>query len=300
MVLSEAALLFNKSVTISTAVLPKTHKVPVSIKTSNARLAKYARKLRIQLLDGRYHASVVEKSRTNYKTQKALHRQLVRRIRMQDNIKRDKLMHSVLESDPSKFFKLARSSRMLKTEPIKQLIVRHKVYDGDQVCDGFFDSISYLKTKAHKDLEACDVFSAANEEYNNILKICHQGPKIPQITLEQTKKILFSLRPAVSDYASITANHYRHAGEPGLAHLHSLVIGIIDDMNNLAVDELNIVSACILHKRHGKPKSLAESYRTISSCPFIYRVLDARFLKVCRYDQLRRNSCYDQLCCNSC
>ena len=25
----------------------------------------------------------------------------------------------------------------------------------------------------------------------------------------------------------------------------------------------------------------------------------ARFLKVCRYDQLRRNSCYDKLGCNS-
>ena len=28
-------------------------------------------------------------------------------------------------------------------------------------------------------------------------------------------------------------------------------------------------------------------------------LLDARFLKVCRYDQLRRNSCYDELGCNS-
>ena len=28
--------------------------------------------------------------------------------------------------------------------------------------------------------------------------------------------------------------------------------------------------------------------------------LGARFLKVCRYDHLRRNSCYDQLCCNIC
>ena len=26
---------------------------------------------------------------------------------------------------------------------------------------------------------------------------------------------------------------------------------------------------------------------------------EARFLKVCRYDKLRRNSCYDELGCNS-
>ena len=83
------------------------------------------------------------------------------------------------------------------------------------------------------------------------------------------------MRPAVRDYASITANHYRNAGEAGLVHLHSLINGIIDDLNNLAVDDLNIVSACILHKGHGKLKTLSESYRTISSCPFLCRVLDS-------------------------
>ena len=30
-----------------------------------------------------------------------------------------------------------------------------------------------------------------------------------------------------------------------------------------------------------------------------YALQIARFLKVCRYDQLRRNSCYDELGCNS-
>ena len=61
---------------------------------------------------------------------------------MQDNMKRDNLMHSVLDNDPSKFFKLARSSKMSGTTPIKQLYVQNKLYEGDQVCDGFFDSIS--------------------------------------------------------------------------------------------------------------------------------------------------------------
>ena len=275
MVLSEAASLFNKSVLLTTKAIPRSIKIPASIKRSNTRLARSAKKLRIQLMDRRYSSLVVEKTRAIYTTQKALHKKLVRRIRMRDNIKRDKFMYSVLENEPGKFFQVARSQKMSRNVTIRELHVDDRLYEGDKVCDGFFDSIFSLKTRAHTNLENCDMFNAANQEYNNILKLCSHGTKIPRITLEKTKKILFSLRPDVRDFASITANHYRHAGEAGLVHLYSIINGIIDDLNNLAVDELNIVSACILHKGHGKKKNSSESYRTISSCPFLCRVLDS-------------------------
>ena len=42
----------------------------------------------------------------------------------------------------------------------------------------------------------------------------------------------------------------------------------------MAIDELNTVSACILHKGHGKDRNSSESYRTISSCPFLSKILD--------------------------
>ena len=85
---------------------------------------------------------------------------------------------------------------------------------------------------------------------------------------------MYSIRPAVSDYASITAQHYRHAGEAGVEHLQFLINALIEDVDNLSVDELNLASACILHKSHGKDKSFADSYRTISSCPFLSKALD--------------------------
>ena len=104
---------------------------------------------------------------------------------MRDNIKRDKFMYSVLENEPGKFFQVARSQKMSRNVTIRELHVDDRLYEGDKVCDGFFDSIFSLKTRAHTNLENCDMFNAANKEYNNILKLCTHGTKIPRITLEK-------------------------------------------------------------------------------------------------------------------
>ncbi len=39
--------------------------------------------------------------------------------------------------------------------------------------------------------------------------------------------------------------------------------------------KLNPVHAHILHKRHGKDKTIDSSYRTLSTCPFLANVLDS-------------------------
>ena len=41
-----------------------------------------------------------------------------------------------------------------------------------------------------------------------------------------------------------------------------------------SIRELNTAHAVVLHKGHGKTRSLSSSYRTISSCPFIAKALD--------------------------
>ena len=50
---------------------------------------------------------------------------------------------------------------------------------------------------------------------------------------------------------------------------------IIEDTNNLTIDELSIVWACILYKGHGKNKFSDRSYRTISTCPFFCKAIDS-------------------------
>ena len=57
-------------------------------------------------------------------------------------------------------------------------------------------------------------------------------------------------------------------------HLCLLINAIIENINNSALPEVNTVFANILHKGHGKAKNLDSSYRTISTCPLIAKVLD--------------------------
>ena len=48
----------------------------------------------------------------------------------------------------------------------------------------------------------------------------------------------------------------------------------ITDLNNLSLEELCTVWACVLYKGHNKDRYCDKSYRTISTCPFVSKVLD--------------------------
>ena len=87
-------------------------------------------------------------------------------------------------------------------------------------------------------------------------------------------EILSRIRPCVTDLHSITANHFLHAGEAGRYHFHLLLQALLSDINNVTIDEVNIVHAAILFKGHSKDKTLAKSYRTISTCPIVAKALD--------------------------
>ena len=155
------------------------------------------------------------------------------------------------------------------------MTVRDLVYESDAVCDGFYDSISHLKTAAHLDLSSSQHYRAASQEYENILKICQEGAKVPNVSAEKTREILNSIRPSVADHASITGFHFRYGGDAALEHLHDLLNALINNLNNMSIDSLNTAWACILFKGHGKDRTSSESYRTISSCPFVSKALDA-------------------------
>ena len=193
---------------------------------------------------------------------------------MEESSKRDSKIFSICSTNPHNLFQVVRTFRKTANVAIKKLRVNGKMYEGDLVCDGFYDSINHLKTEAHSGLDSSSSYQAACQEYKNILRICQEGTKLPKISLSKTREILFSLRPAVTDHNSMSGYHYRYAGEAGLHHLHELLNTLIDDLNNIAVDPLNTALACILHKGHGKDRTLSDSYRTISTCPFVSKALD--------------------------
>ena len=140
---------------------------------------------------------------------------------MIENNKRDSDTFAVMTGDRKKLFQ---SIKALKNSGnmacIKKLHTRDKVYEGDQVCDGFYDSINYLKTEAHINLQNSESYKSVCTEHERILRLCQEGSSIPEFSLEQTSKILTSIRPGVSDFASITGYHYLHAGDQGVASFY--------------------------------------------------------------------------------
>ena len=130
-----------------------------------------------------------------------------------------------------------------------------KVYVGEAVKDGFFDSISTLKTRDDGALAANKYFNDFSADYQNILELCKHGVKIPPISEADSFSLLQKMKPEVKDFYGVTANHYNHAGPAGWRHFHLLLNSLLADVNNTAIIEVNVVYACILFKGHGKMKT---------------------------------------------
>ena len=76
------------------------------------------------------------------------------------------------------------------TRNIQKLSVDEKVYEGENVPDGFYDSILSLKKVDEQTLSLSDSFISASETYKCILKICNSGSKVPHISLKKAEEIL--------------------------------------------------------------------------------------------------------------
>ena len=144
--------------------------------------------------------------------------------------------------------------------------VGKKVYHGDKVIDGLFESISQLKTADPLKLSASPYHASLMDDYKHIKVLCSNKFDLPAILLQKSTSILKAIKPAVSDLFSITARHYINAGPAGLVHFNLLLNTFIIDINNATIEELNSVYALLLYKGHKKDRTLDTSYRTISTC----------------------------------
>jgi len=147
--------------------------------------------------------------------------------------------------------------------------VSGKIYRGEKVSDGFYDSLSSLKAPNMDPIHSSTSYSRIKADYDMIMKICSSGLKIPPVPIHSAIQLLLSLRPNVNDLNSITPAHYINAGTEGITHFHFLLNTVIDNINLSSLDELNSVWAIVLFKGHGKDRESDRSYRTISTCPVL-------------------------------
>ena len=225
---------------------------------------------------GDVSASDVElaSAKADYTAAKSRLKSLTRTWQQQQAVKRDLQLSSVLDSNPTALYGFLRSSKAGSFRDIQSLSVEGKTYTGSQVPDGFFDSLSSLKSPPMDNIWSSPSFQAYDADYQHIIKICSSGLQIPAISGRDAVLLLHSLKAEVNDLFSITASHYINAGIEGARHFCFLLNTIISNINFSSVDLLNSVWAMVLFKGHGKDRESDRSYRTISTCPLLSKALD--------------------------
>ena len=209
------------------------------------------------------------------------HRALLRSIRNSKQNDGDVKFFDILSSRPSSAFVAIRAAKSTTPAQVPYVTVGGKKYFGKKVVDGLYSSVKDLKTS---DPESFSHSKGLMEDYHYIKLLCANKFDLPCISMTRSKEILLKLKPSVTDFFSITSQHYINAGSAGLAHFNLLLNVFICDVNNCTIEELNTVLALLLYKGHGKEKTLDTSYRTISTCPLLAKSLDIYIRDLCIRD----------------
>ena len=259
-VLNIAAKNTNDSKLICPPTRPKRRHIPRPIKTAMNKLSRVYKRFSL-------NKERMKIARKEYKAS-------IRLYNHKSSLERDQRLAEILSKTPSKFYRYLNNKRKQGHSRIEKLTVNEKVYLGDAVGDGFYESMSSLKTCDFNELMKDKNLGDYLIIYEHIMKLCENDKKLPSISLEDSLKLLLKVKKNVKDHFGITALHYLHAGEQGLLHFNFLLNAVLQDVSNAAVNELNLVHGLILHKGHNKNKFSHRSYRTISTCPFIAKCLD--------------------------
>ena len=281
-ILLEASKATNKSVELGKAPKEKKPFVPPEIKSALKEKEKALKFLNDTKQNPLTTPTEMKDATTKLKSAKALHQSLTRKHKVSIESDRDNHLLQLLSKQPKEIFKSFKSSRSSQSQKLKLLHVEENVYSDEKVADGFFQSISELKTLPETTATNFERFA---EDHRHIVEICKEGaPKIPKITFEAAESLLRKIRPNVSDIFSITAAHYINGGVAAIRHFQFLINTVLETIEMSSMEELNKVHAVILHKGHKKPKHLSTSYRTISSCPFTAKAVDIYLGNLSRED----------------
>ena len=244
------------------------------IKLAQSNSVNSARALRLLLMSPTPEPAALESARLEASASRATLRKITRDVQKASSRKRDELLASVLDRNPSELFKSIRALKTNSSSDIKKLSVNNKIYTGEAICDGFYDSLSALKEPDMSPIHSSESYARCKSDVDQITKICQAGVNIPHLPVKSAEKLLKSLKPDVNDLYSITPRHFINAGCEGITHFAFLVNTIIENVNLSSLDSLNSVWAMVLFKGHGKDRESHRSYRTISTCPLLSKALD--------------------------
>ena len=257
--MSLAATATNKFKSLSIPSSPQSMKIPRDIQKAKRRLMRLYRK---------------DKNSVNFYSAKQNYKRTIRRSRVQAGIMRDQKLFEILDDGPRKAFSFIKANRTKTPKQIESLAVGTNVYHGAQVPDGFYDSMSSIKTCRYDRSEVDPQFAEHLANHDHILALCKNKCSIPQIDIATSTSLLKRMKKNVHDIFSVSPLHYLNAGEEGLAHFNFILNAIISNVNNAKLDDMNLVLGLILWKGHKKDNNSDRSYRTISTCPLLAKATD--------------------------
>ena len=117
---------------------------------------------------------------TNHAHKRSVLHKQERLLKMNKNIERYQTLDSVLTPNQSSAFTSIKHLKSGTQSKIQKLTVKDKIYCGDNVPDGFFDSLSSLKTHNSSLYLESPVFQELQYDYETIVKISSIGEKIPE------------------------------------------------------------------------------------------------------------------------
>ena len=97
---------------------------------------------------------------------------------------RDAKLDQILNDNPSSAFAFINSCRKSAPVALEKLTVGKKVYTGRAVADGFYDSMSSIKSCSLNDLMSDPVIEEQLSTYRHISKLCQDKHTIPPISIE--------------------------------------------------------------------------------------------------------------------
>jgi hypothetical protein len=271
--LSCSAATTNLTKTLNTSYQQRSKSVPKPVQKAKKHLSRIHRNKNISARLSSSGKPSNEKLEA-LRAAKQQYKQAVRRSRVQAGIDRDQKLFNILEENPQNAYSFIKSCRKTSPTKIESLTVGNKIYRGTAVCDGFYDSMSSIKTCNFGDFQDNTQISEHLSNHEHILKLCQNKRTIPPIDMDTSTDLLNRMKKNVSDIFSITALHYLNAGTEGLVHFNFLLNAIISNVNNATLEELNLVLGLILYKGHNKEKTSDRAYRTISTCPFMAKATD--------------------------
>ena len=269
-VLVETATATNRYINLGSPLKHRSPRIPYHIRKSQKQLLRSYKNL--TCFNGA--ADKLEDLVEKHKDCKTRYRVLLRKQSAIDSIRRDSPLFSILGKENTNIFGAIKANKRGVARKINKLVVKQRTYTNESVHNGFYDSLIGLKTFDRENVLDPQSFARYKTDFENILKLCSDGPEVPDISLKAATDILKRIRPHVNDLYSTTASHYINAGDIGLLHFYSLLSALIKDVRNTTIEEVNVVHAVILFKGHKKDKTLASSYRTISACPLVAKGLD--------------------------